>query len=124
MSKTTTEDFFITIMAGIITFFLVTISPVLVGIIYFKKKAQRPKMKETLFQQCIKELVRMTIDFTVGFDKDGGCFIENVQEQEPYFFIDFVNQSTVYKYLGNEVRVNITTMDELLKYKPFIEDEK
>ncbi|MEA5425347.1 hypothetical protein [Arcicella lustrica] len=120
MSKITTDNFIITILAEFITFLLVIIAMPMLVVFHFKRKLL--KKKETLLQKCLQELIERKIDFMVSSDKHGvGCFIENIQE--PYFFIDFDTENKVFNMIGKDVKV-ITTMEGLLKLKPFVENDK
>ncbi|MBB6003893.1 hypothetical protein [Arcicella rosea] len=122
MSNNSTDDFFITILAKIIAFFLVIISGPILAIIYITKK--RTKIKETLFQQCIKELTKRRIPFVVYFSESGG-WIGHLPEQATNFYISFRSDNEVLLFFGEpEDEMIITTMDELLKLKPFIENDK
>lgn len=122
MIKNKTENFLITFMAGIITFFLVIISPPMLIFIHLKRK--RLEMKETLFQQCVKELAKRRIEFIAFFSQSGGGWIESPSFKSTYYYISFKSDDEVSHFvgLGNEVIIN--NMEELLKLKPFVENDK
>lgn len=113
-------DELITVLAIITSIVLgVFVAPVM--IIYKSLENIYPQKKQSLLEQCLKELIRRNIDFEVKLKNNTCALVHSDTHSPETFYIDFITENEVHYFKSHKI-LKLTTIEELLKIKPFTLD--